>query len=1099
METLTPEALDDLLVAVDPSVLMVRGRILRRVIKRTHHVRGRLGQVPHRKALVVGRERLLECASPSELGLPEGRELPERVILLQRPSAGPEGLPRDESLVRSWRLLFHARVHARLESAEVRARLDQAAVRERVDAIGQTAFDEIRSVLDAEGLLFERRNERDEYVEFAATFLELREFAPHLLRRYFPTLEGDFERLGEILERDIDAAGLREATRPEGAPDRASGRREEKARPRRGRRRHRATRSDAAPEGDARRKALLARAEKREARGNVVRAAVLRQRAAGPRDEEVATTVDPDAARTIDRLVTRLKAALAFDAEAERDWQALLEGLLPSAAVGFRSLEGRLLYDLQKVCVDHEQLVHTIDLVEWVRSVGKRPIRRALPHQREVLMCRHLRSAAKRCVAIRLPDADRDRLEKLIKEAERAAERRLRRKCRPEIERLLTETGLRPRTVVERVARGKLVDELLDGVVARGFLSLGDVRDAVSRNQLKLGDCHGVADFWGANGLLKVDAGLGVALDGVYRRGEVYLRWLQRMSGLVFGSVVGRWLTRFVAIPFGGAFIVLKGLEEAVLHPVGNLFGTHIELIDPWFATVVAFGFYLMGLIYLPSVRDGTMTVLKAVGRGLATAFAEWPRRLLELAFVQRVLKSAGWRWFMRLVVKPVALAAVFAIPLIWIVPADAWLAWAIGLLVLAELLLNSPFGTAVEEISMEWAWKTWHRFRGTFVVGVVRFLLWVFRMLLEGLERTLYVVDEWLRFRSGEGRVTFAVKAVLGVIWWTVTWLVRVYVNLLLEPQVNPVKHFPVVTVSHKLMLPFLLVWTEAMNSLLTPVLGTFIGNAVSWTTITLLPGFFGFLVWEFKENWKLYAANRSPHLKPVLVGGHGETLIRLMRPGFHSGTLPKAYTKLRRAERKSVWTGEVVPARRQRAVIHHVEHDVAAWVTRDLIAVLKESKSFGPAMVEVVDVRAGSNRLTVSLRSESDGDRDLVLAFEEQSGWLVASIAEAGWVESLDDTRRVVFRNALCGLYKTGGVDLVREQIEADLGPEAPPYDIADSGLLVWAGPGYEVEEVRSLDPFLLGKRPLRWVDWVAAWEADRDGRDRAPLLEGLRLLPG
>ena len=42
-----------------------------------------------------------------------------------------------------------------------------------------------------------------------------------------------------------------------------------------------------------------------------------------------------------------------------------------------------------------------------------------------------------------------------------------------------------------------------------------------------------------------------------------------------------------------------------------------------------------------------------------------------------------------------------------------------------------------------------------------------------------------------------------LGLVWVVVAYLVRIYVNLLIEPQVNPIKHFPVVTVSHKVILP--------------------------------------------------------------------------------------------------------------------------------------------------------------------------------------------------------------------------------------------------------------------------------------------------------
>ena len=66
---------------------------------------------------------------------------------------------------------------------------------------------------------------------------------------------------------------------------------------------------------------------------------------------------------------------------------------------------------------------------------------------------------------------------------------------------------------------------------------------------------------------------------------------------------------------------------------------------------------------------------------------------------------------------------------------------------------------------------------------------------------------------------------------------------------------------------------------------------------TVLVLPGLAGFLVWELKENWKLYRASRAKELGPRAIGHHGETVGRLLRPGFHSGTIPKLFTKLRRA----------------------------------------------------------------------------------------------------------------------------------------------------------------------------------------------------------
>ena len=65
-------------------------------------------------------------------------------------------------------------------------------------------------------------------------------------------------------------------------------------------------------------------------------------------------------------------------------------------------------------------------------------------------------------------------------------------------------------------------------------------------------------------------------------------------------------------------------------------------------------------------------------------------------------------------------------------------------------------------------------------------------RRLLQGIERLLYTVDEWLRFKSGQSTPALVAKAGLGVVWFFVSYVIRFGVNVLLEPQINPIKHFP-------------------------------------------------------------------------------------------------------------------------------------------------------------------------------------------------------------------------------------------------------------------------------------------------------------------
>ncbi len=49
---------------------------------------------------------------------------------------------------------------------------------------------------------------------------------------------------------------------------------------------------------------------------------------------------------------------------------------------------------------------------------------------------------------------------------------------------------------------------------------------------------------------------------------KFYVRWMQRISSLAFGTRTGRFLTRFAVVPFGGAYVALAGV-----HHVWEMFG----------------------------------------------------------------------------------------------------------------------------------------------------------------------------------------------------------------------------------------------------------------------------------------------------------------------------------------------------------------------------------------------------------------------------------------------------------------------------------------------------------------------------------------------
>ncbi|MEX0587095.1 MAG: hypothetical protein WD176_10650, partial [Pirellulales bacterium] len=581
------------------------------------------------------------------------------------------------------------------------------------------------------------------------------------------------------------------------------------------------------------------------------------------------------------------------------------------------------------------------------------------------------------------------------------AEEQLRDSFRPRLAAALDDVGLLPNNLPERVARKKLIEELLDRIVERGFLTMGDLRDALSRNNLKLPDFAGRDDLVRGDQLLRIDRQLGDSLDGVYERGAIYLRGMQQLSSVAFGTRTGRFLTRFVALPFGGAYVILAGLQHLVdgihkhfvvkLPEETAIAAVHeqaqqavnqvidaVPIKTP--LTILLLGMLLIGFLHVGWFRRGVAWALRKAGTGAKAVCYDWPLWLARQPLVQAVVRSRPFVLGFRFVVKPLLFTAIVGafFPLRSI-SVSTLIGSAAAMFLTMNLLLNSPLGRQVQEVFSDWLVQTWHRIGLRIITGLFYLVMDAFKSVLETIERLLYTVDEWLRFKSGESQVTLFFKAVLGVVWFAVTYIVRFCVNVLIEPQVNPIKHFPVVTVSHKLLLWFI----PGLTSVLAITMDKTVAATVATVIITSIPGIFGFLVWELKENWRLYDANRPRRLRPVPIGHHGETLARLLKPGFHSGTVPKLYAKLRRAERKARQRDDWKATRKHLQALHHVELRIRRYVEREFIELLAESRHWGASRVSVGRVRLASNRVLVELRWSDIDDTSLWIALDQQAGW--------------------------------------------------------------------------------------------------------------------
>jgi hypothetical protein len=1123
--TATPSAVERLfaetdaaLRAADPTAFPVTPRLVRRVIAQDLGLAGVGFSVPHRKSWVISSERVQRMVDPEELGLESFDYLPASVILLARPDEDEANeFSRDELLVRSWRMLFHARVDLLMKERVYGGGLSAPKVRERIDQIGQVEFDEIQSVLERERLLIPDFTRADVYIEFVAVFLELHYFSPDWLGDWFPSLS-DLTDVRGLLAQDVDAERLFQACRPKGAPDQVVA--PPLAEPS-------ATEAWADQvEGPAVRirsdrqvRAWLQRAERLTEQGNSVRAIRLTLEARDSASGPLAAEARDFAERQVEALAGRLSQALELPDEDRTEWGLSLRALLSLSRKGFWNPDTRLLYDLQNVCIDFERDVFVIDALVWLWSLGRRPLRRSLPHQRDVLMSRHLRSATRRMAASRLGPIERTRLSGLLRSAAARIEQRTRKNLAPLLREALDEVDLKPHNTPERVAHRKIVEECLDQVVERGFLTLGQVRDVLSRNDLKLSDVSSWRDLVFGDQLLRLNRSLTSRFDGVYHPAEFYLRWLQGLSAIAFGTVAGRFVTSYILLPFGGAFLLLEGLNH-LIHAVQKLStGEHSHGTVVTWPIVLGLGAFLFSLLHSEAIRGFTGKLAWTLFVTIRDLLLKLPAKLLRYAGLKAFLRSTPVVLFRRYLFLPMLFTGLAWFPLSRVDFLDESRFVAVfSIFMIFNLILNSRVGRMVEEASSELFAKTWHTVRTRVFVALYDAVMDAFKRMLEWVERFIYAVDEWLRFKSGESSLSLYTKAVLGVFWGAVAFVIRFCVNLLIEPQINPIKHFPVVTVSHKIILPL----TPMLSSLLTPTLGKVWANTVAGAVIFGCPGIFGFLVWELKENWRLFAANRPRTLKPVQVGHHGETIIRLMRPGFHSGTLPKLYARLRKAHRRRSGIRRQAGLTRYAEQLHHLEESLHRFFDRELLALLCDVPEWKHRDLSLGSIHLACNSLQVELSCLSVAPSPLRLALQEQAGWVTASILDQGWLAQLNETDRLLFESALLGFYQKCGVDLVRERIEAALQHRPLPYDIAEGMLVVWPGEHFEHEVVYPVtdarhfwprpqrladqfdlprldaDEILLTRKRLTWPEWVARWKPSESAAEALARRNRLHLLP-
>ena len=590
----------------------------------------------------------------------------------------------------------------------------------------------------------------------------------------------------------------------------------------------------------------------------------------------------------------------------------------------------------------------------WLLQLGHTPIRELLPFQPMLKALRALETSRTRLEELTWPIADLERFSTLLRTLNRSITDRLDTELTPRLEQALREADFVPRDHREIVAAHKMKLELLDVIKHRRHLKFTDVRDIVARNILRLPD-PSWGEFFRGDRLRRFDRTAQRALPGVYRPGEVYIKGLQQLGAPLFGTPLGRDLLRYLLLPFGGAYLMLKSLDLLI---------AMLPFVEPGFHLTESTAVILSGSLI-------NLIAYTGIGRHLAAAvtfggwrvlrFLTWdgPRELVRWWPIAGLLSTGLMRGLGRNLIQPLLIGILPLVPIIALavlvdeVPIEPGL-WLFGLaFALGTLAHNTPAGRRfLDNLSTRIA-TSLQRINQALFIGLIQQLLFFFKEVTRRFSQVLHRVDEGLTHHLSEGWSSLALKTLLAPLWRFCEALIQFYVTVLVEPQVNPVKHFPIVTIGHKLLLPFLPAITTAFVEVTESVLPKVVAYPLVTLTIILLPGLFGFLVWELKENWKLYEANHREQLpspdteqeprvavEPASVGAHAETMRRLMCRGFHSGTLPKRFDRLRKVIHEQLRDDRAYPKRLRRCQrqIEEVAQAIEVFVDREFSFALRE-----------------------------------------------------------------------------------------------------------------------------------------------------------------
>ena len=991
--------------------------------------------------VVMARQDLFRRVEPTEVGITPTMVLPETVYLVARPtdddlartrshpSLGTQP-PREEidrqeretRLLRGrcGRLLFQALV----EDALTGPGWNAAEAAGFLDTLDIVAREEIRSTLEAEGRLAHGGSDEDLAREFLVYLALLDTLEPDRLPICLPILDADLLRKHSArLAARVNLAELAGLCQP--LLGIAPGARETEQEP------------------DPYVLQLEGSAERCHERRDLVGAACAMIQVARLSTGDRSRRAEDLARSHLRELAAGLAGPLHLRAADAARLEARLFPVLEKADQGrFITNEYRLLLELQGIMNEAERPARSLDIYRWLTSVGTRPVSRQLPHQDMVQASRRLQSVLRYLPGARIDEEDSAALRDLFRGSLATCREALRDRFQPFLEDALDDVGLQPRHPLERVSRRKLVRELIDRILADGYFSYFDVRDAISRNSLKLPDITDRGE-WGADDpLLRLDRLLTFKFEGIYQSGQFHAKALQNLTSALFGTQWGRLFWSFVIAPYGMALLVVSIVVILARHlPGGSGKQDEISPVSTIWAWlwIGLIGTALSYTLANDALRARVTSWFLWIASGLHWLVEDLPGILARHpAFRAAVVIPLKVAWY--LAAKPglVMLALHVLTPLV--IP-NLFIGVALWFLI-ALVMTTRPFlllDRRLAEILVDFV----HAVRAGLVGRLFEAFDRLYKTLIKAVETALVRADEALRSRGDDSAAMTTLRAAASLVWIPFRATGRLLFVVLIEPMLHPLK-LPICFVAAKVLYPVLgPMGSESWIPALAPLLGYWPAMTFVTTTIFLMPNVFGFLFWEFRENRGLYEANRPGRPRPAPAGPSGEDMRALMEPGWHGGTLPRIFSRLRRAGRPAAEGGDRARERQALKQLEDVRESVVHFLRRNLIDPLAVSPGWMEAApgqwsrpLEVREVTLSTHRVRGFLapaEAPEGAPPALVLTFEFRGGCLWANVRAGQWLHDLPPERREGVALAVAWCLCAGGVQLNDEQVTALMGPGA------------------------------------------------------------------